>query len=755
MSKAKETYEIIFSLNSLKEGDFFTTTVNTTGVEEGTRIFWSISGSNIDSSDIYNSYLFGSDVLDQNRSFSFTTSITKDLLTEGQETLIVKLFSDRKYTNQLNATSSINIEDTSIQPIYLLENGEEISIWFNTNYGHLYDELSFNSIEKELTISEQSEQLFISQTGIEFSIDLDDSAVNSVIQTVTDLTPLLDELTIEDKYLTYFSYTELTDNSAPLTKSLTYDPTIKAGARFYDLDGDGEPDTTDLKIVDGGYGDTDSQSNNIVISTSTAGVVELSPVLTATKTVLNIADLNDKFSPAALIVRASISTRADSVNQIGYVALNSSETETLTYELLSKRGSILLSNLENTDTPDLSNTFLNRDINLINGQKLIFFEIVDNTLESLLTKHSTLEEFGSSFRLLDLSNVTESTATASNGGNVLSLELVNGISDFSAFISNEMGFHPILDCSGLEGRNIEGTVSIYREANYDSTIGFYYIQNSDGAVLDSSTNTLLTPGMNGYQTAALANSNVFNGFGTLSTDDETITTNTINSFTNAGMLAPFATVSNSGETFFSFQEANTDGLNHFRVLGDGVLGLEDKKGGGDQDFDDLILDFNFQLDNSDNSEILAITDDDDPPTLSIADVITTNENAADSIFTVSLSEASSKDISFDYATSDGTATAGSDYTATSGSLIISAGETSGSFNIPVLSDLIDENNETVNITLSNATNSSFLDDSAIFTITDDDDPPTLSIADVITNNENAADSTFTVSLSQASSKDIS
>ena len=58
MSKAKETYEIIFSLNSLKEGDIFTTTVNTTGVEEGTRIFWSISGSNIDSSDIYKQQSF-------------------------------------------------------------------------------------------------------------------------------------------------------------------------------------------------------------------------------------------------------------------------------------------------------------------------------------------------------------------------------------------------------------------------------------------------------------------------------------------------------------------------------------------------------------------------------------------------------------------------------------------------------------------------------------------------------------------------
>ena len=118
------------------------------------------------------------------------------------------------------------------------------------------------------------------------------------------------------------------------------------------------------------------------------------------------------------------------------------------------------------------------------------------------------------------------------------------------------------------------------------------------------------------------------------------------------------------------------------------------------------------------------------------------------------SQASGKDISFDYATSDGTATAGSDYTATSGSLIISAGETSGSFNVPVLSDLIDENNETVNITLSNATNSSFLDDSAILTITDDDAAPSLSIADVTAGNENAANSTFTVSLSAASGKDI-
>ena len=66
-------------------------------------------------------------------------------------------------------------------------------------------------------------------------------------------------------------------------------------------------------------------------------------------------------------------------------------------------------------------------------------------------------------------------------------------------------------------------------------------------------------------------------------------------FMDAGLLAPFARVANTGETYFSFAAANSDGLSHFRVLGSGVLGLEDIKGGCDRDFDDLIIGFNFRL----------------------------------------------------------------------------------------------------------------------------------------------------------------
>ncbi|WP_420063701.1 hypothetical protein [Prochlorococcus marinus] len=52
---------------------------------------------------------------------------------------------------------------------------------------------------------------------------------------------------------------------------------------------------------------------------------------------------------------------------------------------------------------------------------------------------------------------------------------------------------------------------------------------------------------------------------------------------------------------------------------------------------------------------------------------------------------------------------------------MSAGATSGTFNVPILADSTDENTETATITLTNATNSTFSDDTATLTITDDEE----------------------------------
>ena len=70
-------------------------------------------------------------------------------------------------------------------------------------------------------------------------------------------------------------------------------------------------------------------------------------------------------------------------------------------------------------------------------------------------------------------------------------------------------------------------------------------------------------------------------------------------------------------------------------------------------------------------------------------------------FAVTLNRAAAHEVSVDYATADGTATAGADYTATSGTLTFTAGETAKTVSVPVLDDAIDEGKETMRLLLSN------------------------------------------------------
>ena len=111
---------------------------------------------------------------------------------------------------------------------------------------------------------------------------------------------------------------------------------------------------------------------------------------------------------------------------------------------------------------------------------------------------------------------------------------------------------------------------------------------------------------------------------------------------------------------------------------------------------------------------------------------TVDESAANATFTVSLSTPthSEKDITVEYGTTDGTAYAGMDYTETSGMLTIAAGSLSGTFDVPILADTLDEFNETATITLSGATNATISESSATLTITDDDPQPTITFVDV-------------------------
>jgi hypothetical protein len=119
--------------------------------------------------------------------------------------------------------------------------------------------------------------------------------------------------------------------------------------------------------------------------------------------------------------------------------------------------------------------------------------------------------------------------------------------------------------------------------------------------------------------------------------------------------------------------------------------------------------------------------------LSINDVTLTEGNSGtkNATFTVTLSGETFQTVTVNYATANGTATAGSDYTATTGTLIfnVNPGETSKQITVSVLGDSLFEANETFFVNLSNATNASIADAQAQGTITNDDVAlPTITLA---------------------------
>ena len=501
------------------------------------------------------------------------------------------------YTDGQNFSESVTVSAGTI-PVYdardltyISSTGQTRLARLTTTSGSFDGDVVLTRLETAPSYAAQNANLSIGKTGINFSLNLDPASNSKTAKLAVDLAPLLDGVNTTQKRLAYFVYSTPVGQAAPTATPFTYDPVKKAGARFFDLDGNGSADTADLQFVDGGYGDKDGIKNGVVVDPSTAGAVDLNAIFTATANSLTVSDPTDTSSPAALVVRASLISRSSSVNQIGYVALNASETLSLSYDLVKERGTLLFGTLSNNDVPDISKMKFQRDINLINGQKLMFFEVVDNTLEAML-KSGTLD---SSFRTLDVSKQTDVNATAGKGGSILNLFLSTDVSGLGELISSQMGEAPIFDFSRLAGQTLTGDVLIAREASYDSTIGFYKLERSDGAVRDSLTNSLVLPGEAGYAAAALRSTNLFSGFGSLATSNRTNKSADLEAFKDAGLLAPFARVANTGETYFSFAAANSDGLSHFRVLGSGVLGLEDIKGGGDRDFDDLIIGFNFRL----------------------------------------------------------------------------------------------------------------------------------------------------------------
>ena len=168
---------------------------------------------------------------------------------------------------------------------------------------------------------------------------------------------------------------------------------------------------------------------------------------------------------------------------------------------------------------------------------------------------------------------------------------------------------------------------------------------------------------------------------------------------------------------------------------------------------------------ADGQGIGTIVDDDvaAAPTVSISDASISEGNSGTKTVTLTLTLSSpapaSGTTSVRFATAPGTATVGSDYVNSTGTITFSPGQTSRTRSFTINGDTLDEPNETFFVDLNTPVGLTIADSRGVVTIVNDDAPalPSVSVNDVTITEGNSGTrtATFTFTLSAAQTSDVS
>jgi hypothetical protein len=437
-----------------------------------------------------------------------------------------------------------------------------------------------------------------SASGIEFSLKLNSGQANARLSSLLDLvaSDLSGGLSdgsgnpIASRRLLYYSL----DGSGGISP-LVYDPIAAAGARFYDISGDGVSDFFTLALQDGGFGDKDGVVNGAIKDPSFAAFANFDPgFVSSAGSMLQVLDSTTPTLPGSVRTRVTLGGRAETSNSLHYVVLNAAELANPAAILsdlnqLRGRSRLLLSSLEKSDVTLPAGVAMNRDFLLLNGQAVRLFEVVDVSFAEIKSINDPR------LRFLDPLSVTKREAAYSSASGVsLSLSIQSGDPGLNALVGQDQSLAPVLDFTAFAStQTVSGSVSIAREALYDGITGFYRSLDLEGTVLAADGITRVKPTDAAYAAQALRPANQVAAISDLRVADRQTLTRAfdLSDLKDTDYLAPFAKV--AGDTFFAFAGANGDGISHFRSLGTNLFGLEDMRGGGDLDFDDHVVGFNF------------------------------------------------------------------------------------------------------------------------------------------------------------------
>ncbi|MBW4638771.1 MAG: DUF4114 domain-containing protein [Gloeocapsa sp. UFS-A4-WI-NPMV-4B04] len=363
---------------------------------------------------------------------------------------------------------------------------------------------------------------------------------------------------------------------------------------------------------------TDSLGNVSTDNTSNELTISLGNVSTDnTSNELSVNATNDFFviqgnAPTATVRFTNVESNAGFVNEMGVFTVDDEQGtingiapgEAGYLKAALERGKVIFSALANNE---FSNLLSPRELSLETGKLLAFYLVQNNTTDNVLASLATGEPVPNVFfasasvnadgfehlQIRDLGNNAFEIAQEDGSGGadsdfndlLVRFELSN---DPPSLGTNLQGSpqRELIDLTQQQGQMVQASLNLDSSAEFDNLVGFYRLANEDGTVIDPITGQAIAPGSPGYAQAALANSVV------------QYEQNAIEPFLLEGgaIYAPYLLADgDSNAAYFPYLGSNADGFDHLRLLGNNVFGFEDQPGGGDQDFNDMVLQVNLSV----------------------------------------------------------------------------------------------------------------------------------------------------------------
>jgi Domain of unknown function (DUF4114) len=161
-----------------------------------------------------------------------------------------------------------------------------------------------------------------------------------------------------------------------------------------------------------------------------------------------------------------------------------------------------------------------------------------------------------------------------------------------------------IDLSNYSGTALKADISTQGEAAYNNNIGFYIVEDAIGTI-KLADGSFIKPGDANYAVEAIKNAltNSLQAGKIDSKSGQDITGGRIYApvVVAQGSLTEFVNnnPTNGGgandiHAYFNYVSANSDRVDHFKLLGNNTFGVEDMYGGGDRDFNDLVVNMNVK-----------------------------------------------------------------------------------------------------------------------------------------------------------------